>query len=119
MSAREGKGGRLRLPRWLSHRALIAAEAVLLVGLLRDVVARAIKGSELGNHEKVLVSMALTVGVFSGLFLLVERLTARTVAGAHKAVRTATRVLPYWIVHAAILLVLFLLYANMLGLRVV
>ena len=72
MSGRERTNGPWRLPRWLSHRALIAAEAVLLVGLLRDVVARAIKASELGNREKVLLSMALTVGVFGGLFLIVE-----------------------------------------------
>ena len=108
-----------RLPRWLSHRGLVAAEAVLLVGILRDVVSHAIKAAEMKNYEKVLLSMALTVGVFGGLFLFVEKVTARTVAGTHKAVRSVTRVLPFWIVHAAILFILFLLYANMLGLKVV
>jgi hypothetical protein len=33
-------------------------------------------------------------------------------------VRSITGVMPYWAVHAGILFVLFLLYANMLGLRV-
>src|SRR4029079_17606629 len=27
-----------RLPRWLSHRGLVAAEAVLVVGIVRDIV---------------------------------------------------------------------------------
>lgn len=115
--ARSSKSGP-RLPRWLSHRGLVAAEAVLFVGILRDVLSHWIKSSQLQNSGKVLVIMAMTVGVFGGLFLVVERIVARTVAGTHKAVRTVTGVLPYWAVHAGILFVLFLLYANMLGLRV-
>jgi hypothetical protein len=107
-----------RLPRWLSHRGLVAAEAVLLVGILRDLLARGIKSSSFPNDGKVLLIMAMTVGVFGGLFVFVEKLTARTVAGTHKAVRSLTGVMPYWAVHAGILLVLFLLYANRLGIRV-
>lgn len=114
---RSSKSG-ARLPRWLSHRGLVAAEAVLFVGILRDVLSHWIKSSQLPNYGKVLVVMAMTVGVFGGLFLVVERIVARTVAGTHRAVRTVTGVLPYWAVHAGILFVLFLLYANMLGLRV-
>lgn len=116
--ARSAKKDGMRLPRWLSHRGLVAAEAVLVVGILRDHLARAIKTSSFGNDVKVLLIMAMTVGVFGGLFVFVERFTARTVAGTHKAVRSLTRVMPYWAVHAGILFVLFLLYANMLGLRV-
>jgi len=107
-----------RLPRWLSHRGLVAGEAVLLVGFLRDVLTRWIKASELSNDGKVLLIMGMTIGVFGGLFLFVEKFTARTVAGTHKAVRSLTGVVPYWAVHAGILFLLFLLYANMLGLRV-
>ena len=108
----------MRLPRWLSHRGLVAAETVLLVGILRDVVSSHVKTSPFPNYGKVLIVMGLTLGIFGGLFLLVERLTARTVAGTHKAVRSLTGVLPFWAIHAGILFVLFLLYANMLGLRV-
>jgi hypothetical protein len=111
------KSGR-RLPRWLSHRGLVAAETVLVVGILRDFLSRWIKGSAFGNDAKVLLIMGMTVGVFGGLFLFVEKFTARTVAGTHKAVRSLTGVMPYWAVHAGILFLLFLLYANMLGLRV-
>lgn len=122
MSSKEPRGsprkGGHRLPRWLSHRGLVAAEAVLLVGILRDLLARGIKTSTFSNDGKVLLIMAMTVGVFGGLFVFVERVTARTVAGTHRAVRTLTGVMPYWAVHAGILFILFLLYANMLGLRV-
>jgi hypothetical protein len=111
------KGG-LRLPRWLSHRGLVAVETLLLVGILRDILTREVKASTLPNYGKVLFIMALTIGIFGGLFFFVERLTARTVAGTHKAVRSLTGVVPYWVVHAGILLILFLLYANLLGLRV-
>jgi hypothetical protein len=116
-SSRSSKSGP-RLPRWLSHRGLVAAEAVLLVGILRDVVSHAIKGSAFPNYGKVLLVMAMTVGIFGGLFLFVEKLTARTVAGTHKAVRSLTGVMPYWAVHAGIVFVLFLFYAHMLGLSV-
>jgi hypothetical protein len=115
--ATPSRGG-MRLPRWLSHRGLVAAETVLLVGILRDVVSSHVKTSPFPNYGKVLIVMGLTLGIFGGLFLLVERLTARTVAGTHKAVRSLTGVLPFWAIHAGILFVLFLLYANMLGLRV-
>jgi len=114
---RSSKSG-ARLPRWLSHRGLVAAEAVLFVGILRDVLSHWIKQSEAPNYAKVLVVMAMTIGIFGGLFLFVERIVARTVAGTHKAVRSVTGVLPYWAVHGGILFVLFLLYANMLGLKV-
>jgi len=116
-SPRSGRRG-LRLPRWLSHRGLVAGETVLLVGILRDWLTRWIRASELSNATKVLVIMAMTVGVFGGLFLFVEGITARTVAGTHKAVRSLTGIVPFWVVHAGILLLLFLLYANQLGLRV-
>src|SRR5262249_60015880 len=111
--SRSTKRNGTRLPRWLSHRGLVAVEAVLLVGVLRDLLSRGIKASSFSNGGKVLLIMAMTVGVFGGLFVFVERVTARTVAGTHKAVRSLTGVLPYWAVHAGILFVLFLLYANM------
>jgi hypothetical protein len=116
-SGRSSKSGP-RLPRWLSHRGLVAAEAVLLVGILRDLVSQSIKGAALPNYGKVLLVMAMTVGVFGGLFLIVEKLTARTVAGTHRAVRSVTGVMPYWAVHAGILFVLFLVYAHLLRLSV-
>ena len=89
-----------------------------MVGILRDVLARAVMESGFPSYGKVLLIMGMTVGVFAGLFLFVERVSARTVAGTHKVVRSLTGVLPYWAVHAGILFLLFLLYANMLGLRV-
>lgn len=104
-----------RRPRWLTHRGLVAVEALLVCGLLKDFFSDAVKSSAVAPHWRVLFVMALTVGVFGGLFLFVERFTARTVAGGH---RMARGVLPYGIAHAAILVALYFVYANHLGLRV-
>src|SRR5262249_45466243 len=109
-------GGRRRL---FSHRGMIAVEAVLVVGILKDLMTAVVKSSHLPNWGKVLFVMALTVGVFGGLVFFVERFTERTVASTHKAVRSLPVALPYWLVHLAVLGALFLLYANHLGVRVI
>ncbi len=110
---------RWRRPRWLSHRGLIAVEALLLLGISKDLLVAWVRTAHLPNYGKVLFVMGLTVGLFGGLFLFVEKFTARTVAGTYRAVRSLPVALPYWLVHAGVLLVLFLLYANHLGLSVV
>ena len=104
-----------RRPRWLTHRGLVAVEALLVCGILKDVFSGFVKSSSLAPHWRVLFVMALTVGVFGGLFLFVERFTAKTVAGGH---RMASGLLPYWIAHAAILVALYFAYANHAGIRV-
>lgn len=101
-------------PGWLSHRGLIAVEALLLVGIFKDFLTAGVKASQLPGYGKVLFVMALTVGILGGLFVLVERLTARTVAGTYRAL---PGLLPYWLVHAGVLLALYLLYASHLGIR--
>lgn len=104
--------------RRLRHRDLIALEAVLLVGLIKDWVAAFVKTSNLPNYAKVLFIMAATIGLLGGLFLVVEKLTRRGVAHAHQAVRSLPVPLPIWLVHAAMLVAFFLLYARALNLNV-
>jgi len=104
-----------RRPRWLTHRGLVAVEALLVCGILKDVFSDAVKSSSIAPHWRVLFVMALTVGFFGGLFLFVEQFTAKTVAGGHKIARG---LLPYGIAHLAILLALYFVYANHLGIRV-
>lgn len=108
----------VRRPRLLSHRGLVAVEALLVCGLVKDFFVAVVKTSTLAPHWKVLFVMAVTVGFFGGLFLFVESFTARTVAGGHRLARGLPLVLPYWIAHAAILLALFFAYANHLDIRV-
>ena len=116
--SRSGARKRSSRPRWLTHRGLVAVEAVLLVGVLKDVAVSLARGAAWPNYGKVLFAMAVTVGLFGGLFLFVEKTTARTVATTYKAVRTLSLVLPYWLLHVVVLAALFLLYANHLGLAV-
>jgi hypothetical protein len=116
--AREPKKRSSRLPRWLSHRGLVAVEALLVCGLAKDLFSSAVKSSSLAPSGKVLFVMAVTVGLFGGLFLFVERFTARTVAGGHRLARGLPFYLPFWVAHGAVLVALFFAYANHLGIRV-
>jgi len=87
-------------------------------GLAKDLFVGAVKSSSIAPHGKVLFVMALTVGLFGGLFLFVERFTARTVAGGHRLARGLPIFVPYGVAHAAILVALYFAYASHLGIRV-
>ena len=116
--ANEPKKRSSRRPRWLTHRGLVAVEALLFCGILKDGLGNLVKSSSFAPHWKVLFVMGLTVGLFGGLFFFVERLTARTVAGGHKLARNLPLVIPTWVAHAAVLVALFFIYANHLNIRV-
>ena len=103
---------------WLSHKSLIAVEAVLLAGVVKDLVSDWVKRSSLPGYGKVLFVMALTLGFFAGLLFVVERLTARGVVSTHKAVSALPWPLPRALVHAGMLFALFVAYARMLKIDV-
>jgi len=103
---------------FLSHRGLIAVEAMLVMNIVKDWLFEELRTSHFPNYAKVLFVMAATVGLFGGLFFVIERLTARGVAGTHQAVSRLPIVLPTAAVHGGLLFVLFLLYARMLKLSV-
>ncbi len=111
-------GGKGPLARIFSHRGLIAIEALLLMGVLKDWVFDELRKSSFPNYAKVLLVMATTIGIFGGLFFLVQRLTARGVAHTHGLAKSMPIAIPISAVHAALLFVLFLLYARMLHLTV-
>lgn len=116
-AARKGKSSGSR-GGFLSHRGLVAVEAMLVLGLVKDWAFEELRTSSFPNYLKVLFVMATTVGLFGGLFVVVEKLTARSMAGTHKAARTLPFVLPTAAVHAILLVVLFVSYARMLKLSV-
>lgn len=122
MSATKTKGKAARATKkgrgFLSHGTLIAVEAMLVMGVLKDVIFDLLRKSGHPNWLKVVLVMGTTVGLFGGLFFVIERLTARGVAATHGAIRRGPFALPTLLVHAAILFLLFLLYARMLGLKV-
>lgn len=100
------------------HRTLIAAEAVLVLGVVKDWGWRQVMASSLASWSKVALSMALTVGLFGGFYVVLQRFLARGVSGTHRAAQGMPVVLPTLLVHVALLAVLFLLYARMLGVQV-
>lgn len=99
------------------HAYLIAAETLLVVSVFKDWFFDRVKASDFPNWAKVIFVMAATVGFLGGVFVLVERMTRRGMSGAHTTLRR-TSGLPMVAIHAAILFLLFLLYARMLGLQV-
>lgn len=101
-----------------SHRRWIAVEAVLVVGLLKDWLSGRVIASNLSAPGKVLFVMAVTLGVLGGLYLIVEQLTAKSVARTHAAARGLPIGVPSVLVHAAILGLLFLVYARTLNIDV-
>lgn len=102
----------------LSHRGLIAVEAMLLLGVVKDWIFAVLVKASFPNYIKVLTVMAVTVGLFGGLFLVIEKLTARSVAHTHQAAKRLPVAVPTLAIHATLLFVLFLLYARMLHLTV-
>jgi nitrate reductase gamma subunit len=109
---RSAKGG------ILSHRSLIAVEALLFLGVAKDWIFAMLLRSSLPNWQKVVLVMATTVGLFGGLFLLVGRWTAQTVKTTHKVADRLPIAVPTIAIHGTLLFVLFLLYASMLKLAV-
>ncbi|MBL8863512.1 MAG: hypothetical protein JNK02_16100 [Planctomycetes bacterium] len=100
------------------HRALIAAESVLVLGVLKDWVWRQVLASTLPSSGKVALAMLTTIGLFGGFYVLVQRLFARGVSTTHRVAGRLPLLGTTLFVHAALLYVLFLLYARMLGLQV-
>jgi hypothetical protein len=110
-----GQGAARRI---FTHRGLVAIEAMLLTGILKDWIFEVLRRSSFPNYLKVLMVMAATLGIFGGLFFVVERLTARGFAQTHGMAKRLPVTLPTFVVHLALLFVLFLLYARMLHLTV-
>ena len=109
---RSAKGG------IFSHRSLIAVEALLFLGVAKDWIFAALVRSSLPNWQKVVLVMATTVGLFGGLFLLVGKWMTQTVRTTHKAAERLPIAVPTIVIHGALLVVLFFLYASMLKLAV-
>jgi hypothetical protein len=87
----------------------MAAEAVLVVGLLRGLMERWVRASQLPNYGKVLFIMAGTLGLFGGLYWLIDSITSVGIRQTHALLKAFS--LPRVIVHAVALAVLFLMYA--------
>ena len=103
--------------RHVMHRTLIGAEAVLVLGVAKDWIWRQVMASTLPGWGKVALSMITTVGLFGGLFLIVRRMAVRGMWKTHHVAQGMPVFLPTLLLHAALLAVLFVLYARILGVR--
>ena len=94
------------LPSFLRHRALLGAEAALVVGVLMELSQRQVTASHLPGWGKTIFVMAVNVGLLGALVLF----TASLVSGTLKRVFDAAG-LPVALLHALAFVTLFLLYA--------
>ena len=93
-------------PSWLRHRALLGAEAALLVGLAQEFGSRALQGSALPNWGKVVFIMIMTLGLLGVLVLF-----ARGLVGKALGKTFAIAPLPGVLMHVGMFAGLFFLYA--------
>lgn len=100
-------------PSWLRHRALLGAEAVLVVGLAQELGGRFVQGSALPNWGKVLFIMIMTLGLLGGMILVMQGLVGKIIGKAYD-----TAPVPYALMHIGAFAGLFLLYALTWGLPV-
>lgn len=94
----------------------MAAEAVLVVALLRGVMEDWVKASDLPGYGKVLFLMGGTIGLLGGLYWVIESITSSGVERTHALLKTFS--LPYLAVHGIVLTVLFFVYAHQHHIRV-
>jgi hypothetical protein len=103
---------------FLSHRKLVAIEALLLAAWGKSQLTDAILASGMENWVKVLVVMGMTVGLFGGVLLFLESLTKSGVQHGHSFVKGFAGSGSALLVHAVVFVLLFVLYAHMLRVSV-
>lgn len=99
-------------PRWLTHRGLVAVEAILLCNLGKDLgEAHLAAWDEVPAWLRVLLYMLLTAGCFGVLVMAVEWLAARSVRSAHAAAARLPLPAPLLVAHLLLLAGLYVGYA--------
>jgi hypothetical protein len=98
-------------PTWLRHRALLTGEAILVVGVVQEIIQRQVNHLAWPNYGKVLWIMACTLGVLGVLLLAIRQLIKRGLAKTHDVVQAMPLPLPVLLTHVAFYVALFYLYA--------
>lgn len=102
-------------PWWLRHRALLAGEVILIVGVIQELIQRQVTHLDLPPWGKVLWVMSCTLGVLGILLLVVQAVVKRSLAKTHDVVQAIPLPMPMMLVHGAIYVALFYLYAFVWG----
>jgi len=106
MAKKSGRSGP-----WIKQRSLITAEAVLLVGVLQQLLSQELARIVMPDALRILMIMALVLGVIGGVVVLVRSLISSTVAHTHTVAKALPLPMATWIAHLAAFGGLFLLYA--------
>jgi len=96
---------------WIKQRTLITAEAVLLVGVLQQLLSQQLAKIVMPDALRILMTMALVLGMIGGLIVLLRSLISTTVAHTHTVAQALPLPMATWLAHLAALSGLFLLYA--------
>ena len=116
MSSRQARPTGRRRP-LLSHRKLLVAEAILILGLaqmaLRDLI---MTSTQLPATLRVMFGMGLVLGVFGGLILFSQRTLTRSLDTTHRVVQRLPVPLPVRLVHAGFIVLIAWSYARYWGL---
>jgi hypothetical protein len=95
---------------WLQHHRLIASEALLIAGIVQQLLGNAISASGLPGWVKVLVTMATVVGLLSIVAVAAQTIANVGLVGTHRALARTLQV-PQLLLHLLILVGLFFAYA--------
>lgn len=98
-------------PSWLKHRALLAGEVILVIGVVQELIQRQVNHLGLPPYGKVLWIMACTLGVLGVLLLVVQAVIKRSLAKTHEVVQGIPIPMPMLLIHGAVYIGLFYLYA--------
>ncbi len=87
-------------------------EALLLLEVGKTwVTSRMLENDQLWPSLKVLLLMAITVGIFGIILLWVQRLTERSLTATHNMVQSIPVPTPLALIHGGILCLIFALFA--------
>ena len=108
------QGGRRRL---ITHRRMVAIEALLALGALESWAEnRMMADSHLADPVKALLAMALVVGLFGAVLLIMQRWTQASLSKTHAVVQGLPLPTPVVVVHVGVLVALYFLWCWVLGL---
>lgn len=99
-------------PNWLSDSRLFLLEAILLVGLAKEVVeGLVLTHPEIPPIARVLLGMMVVISAFGGLLVVFRNQVVDALASTHATVRQLPVPMPRLAVHALALVAITLLYA--------
>jgi hypothetical protein len=99
------------LPKWLRHRTLLATEAVLIVGVVQELMQRWVMKQDLANAAKVLFVMLSTIGIIGLVLVIVRTLVLRSLEKTHQVAKAMFLPMAVSVMHVLILVSIFYLYA--------